>query len=60
MADERDSSHWAEWSDDELLDQAAGAAQSRVLLEDEIVREAIALNIIRPFRQALAKARSDG
>jgi hypothetical protein len=54
----RDISHWAEWPDADLLDQAAGAAQSRVLLEDEDVREAIRLNIIAPLRQALAKARS--
>jgi hypothetical protein len=51
----RDISHWTNWSDDELINQAAGACQSRVLLEDEAVREAIALNVIAPFRQALAR-----
>jgi hypothetical protein len=53
----RDISHWADWPDSDLIDQAAGAAQSRELLENEVIREAIALNIIAPFRQALAKAR---
>lgn len=56
---ECDISHWAEWPDGELIDQAAGASQNRVLLEDETVREAIALNIIAPLRQALAKARQE-
>jgi hypothetical protein len=55
----RDISHWADWPDSDLIDQAAGASQSHVLLEDEIVREAIALNIIQPLRQALAKARGE-
>lgn len=54
---ERDISHWADWPDSDLIDQAAGACQHRALIEDEIVREAIALNIIAPLRQALAKAR---
>lgn len=51
----RDISHWADWPDGDLIDQAAGACQNRVLLEDEVVREAIALNIIAPFRQKIAK-----
>ena len=55
----RDISHWADWPDADLIDQAAGACQSLVLLENEIVREAIAMNIIAPFRQALAKARAE-
>lgn len=55
---ERDISHWADWPDADLIDQAAGASQSRVLLENETVREAIVLNIIAPLRQALAKART--
>lgn len=59
MNAQRDLSHWVEWEDSELLDQAAGAAQSRILLDDPIVREAIILNIIVPFRQALAKARDE-
>lgn len=58
--DNRDLSAWVEWSDDALIDQAAAAAQCRILLSDEFVREAIALNIIKPFRQALAKARGNG
>ena len=53
---ERDLSQWITWSDDELIDAAAGASQSRVLLDDEVVREAIKLNIIKPLRQALEKA----
>lgn len=57
MTDERDISHWAEWSDDELIYQAACGCQNKVLLEDEIVRDAIKLNIIAPLRQALAKGR---
>lgn len=52
---DRDISHWCDWSDGELIDQAAGASQSRVLLEDGIVRDAIAMNVIAPFRQRLAK-----
>lgn len=56
-SDERDISHWAEWSDDELIDQAACGCQHRALIDDQIVRESIAMNIIAPFRQALAKAR---
>ncbi len=54
--EERDISHWAKWSDDELIDQAAAACQHRALIDDDIVREAIAMNIIAPLRQALAKA----
>jgi hypothetical protein len=57
---QRDISHWADWSDSELLDQAAGAAQHPALIDDEFVRDAIAMNIIAPFRQALAKARQNG
>lgn len=57
-ADNRDISHWAGWSDGELLDQAASACQHPALLDDQVVRSAIAMNIIAPFRQALAKARS--
>ena len=56
---ERDLSHWADWSDGELIDQAAGACQHRALLDDQYVREAIAMNIIAPLRQALAKARGE-
>jgi hypothetical protein len=52
---ERDISHWADWSDSDIIDQAAGACQHRALIEDKIVREAIALNIIAPFRQKIAK-----
>ena len=51
---ERDISHWTDWDDSELLDQAAAACQHPALIEDAIVREAIALNIIAPFRQKLA------
>lgn len=56
---ERDISHWADWPDSDLIDQAAGASQSRVLLENEVVREAIALNIIAPFRQKIAKLEAE-
>lgn len=55
MSDDRDISHWCDWTDDELIDQAAAAAQHPGLLDDEIVRKSIALNIIAPFRQRLAK-----
>lgn len=55
MGNERDISHWTDWTDGELIDQAAGACQHRALIDDEIVRDAIALNIIAPFRQKLAK-----
>lgn len=51
----RDISHWADWSDSELIDQAAGACQHPALIEDEIVRDAIAMNIIAPLRQKIAK-----
>lgn len=53
----RDISHWADWSDADLLDQAAGACQSPELIEDQVVREAVRLNVITPLRQALAKSR---
>jgi len=56
--DERDLSGWADWTDGELIEQAAAASQCRMLLDDEIVREAIAMNIIAPFRQALDKERN--
>ncbi len=51
---EIDISSWADWADAALIDQAAAGAQSRVLLEDAVVREAVALNIITPFRQRIA------
>ena len=58
MAD-RDISHWAEWPDDDLIAHAATACQRRELIDDEVTRDAIAMNIIAPFRQALAKARQE-
>ena len=50
---DRDLSHWAEWPDEQLIDQAAAASQSRVLLDDAVVREAIAANVIAPLRQRM-------
>lgn len=47
----RDLKHWTEWHDSELIDQAACGCQERILLDNEYVREAIALNVIEPFRQ---------
>lgn len=59
MSEVRDLTHWTNWSDGELIDQAAGACQDRALLECDYVREAIALNIIAPFRQKLTTLRAE-
>lgn len=55
----RDISHWADWPDADLIDQAEGASQCREMIENEIVREAIAMNIIAPLRQRIAKLMAD-
>ena len=55
MAGERDISHWTEWSDIELVEQAACACQRKDLVDDEIIRDAIVMNIITPFRQKIDK-----
>lgn len=51
---ERDISHWTEWSDIELIEQAACGCQRRDLADDEITRDAIAMNVITPFRQRIS------
>lgn len=51
---ERNVSRWADWSDSELIDQAACGSMHPALLDDEIVRESIAMNVIKPFRQRVA------
>lgn len=59
MSEVRDLTHWTDWTDGELIDQAAGACQDRALLECDYVREAIALNVIAPFRQKLTTLRAE-
>jgi len=46
-------------NDDQMIDQAAGCAQSRELLDDEVVRECIKLNICKPFRAEIDRLREE-